>query len=341
MPLSFAELNDRFRAAILGFAVGDALGFPLRGAPPSTLWRTAGLADDFAPRPRGHFAKGQFSDDTQLMLAAAHSVARERRVDGRSAALHLASLWHEGIVVQPPPALTAAIDRLSAGVPWMSAGASIGQRDPSALSRGVVVGLWSCRRPERIAHEASVLTVITHKDPACAAATAALARAVSLGLSGVPLTAPSFCEELAAVASRCDPWLADEVRHLPRALAWDVPRALELLRRIGVPPAALEAAPGLPPHLAPVLLSALYAALKAPHDFRAALELVLRCGGEVDVAAAACGAVMGAQLGTGAIPPRLRKSILYAEQLLETADRLFEARRLEDAIALVTRKANR
>ena len=38
------------------------------------------------------------------MLAAAESVIREGKVDGRSAAAHLAWLWQEGIILQPPQA---------------------------------------------------------------------------------------------------------------------------------------------------------------------------------------------------------------------------------------------
>ena len=76
MALLLAETLDRYRATVLGFAVGDALGFPFRGLPPQARARL-GMADDFALRPRGRFAKGQFSDDTQVLLAVAESVARE------------------------------------------------------------------------------------------------------------------------------------------------------------------------------------------------------------------------------------------------------------------------
>lgn len=327
MSLSSAELQDRFRAAVLGFAVGDALGFPLRGVPPAALARLPALAEDFAPRPRGRYAKGQFSDDTQLMLAAAESVVREGGVDGRSAGAHFAWLWKEGIILQPPPGLAEATARLLAGTPWMSAGAPLGVRDPSALSRALVVGLWNEGAPERIAHDAEVFAVITHKDPVCAAASAAFARAVSLGLSGEPSTPEYICDELAAAAGRCDGALAEELRHLPRVLAWDPPRALGLLRRVGVPVAELEGVEGLPSHVVPVLLTGLYGALKVPHDFREALLLVLRSGGEADVAAAVCGAVMGAHLGADAIPARLRRNVLYADHLRQAADRLFDARK--------------
>ena len=326
MPLPLAEQQDRFRAAFLGFAVGDALGFPFRGLPPASAARGLSLADDFAARPRGRFGKGQFSDDTQVMLATAESVAKCRRVDGRSAAQHLSWLWQEGVILLPPPSTSAAAEALLKGTPWMSAGADVGVRDPSCLSRGVVLGLWCEDSPVRLAHDAAVVTVMTHKDPACAAASAAVARAVQLGLQGAGLEPAAFCEALAQTASGCDAELADEIFYLPRVLGWDADRALAALRKIGIPPSLLEAEPGIPANVTPVLLSALYAALKAPHDMRSALNLLLRCGGEVDVAAGVCGAVLGAALGTQAIPARLKKNVLYADAVTESADRLFDAK---------------
>jgi ADP-ribosylglycohydrolase len=192
-----AERQDRFHAAFLGLAIGDALGFPLRGVPPASLTRLPGLAEDFAPRPRGKFAKGQFSDDTQLMLAAAESVIRENKVDGRSAAAHLAWLWQEGIILQPPKQLAEALQKLAQGTPWRSAGAPLGVKCPSVLSRAVVVGLFESKSRVRIRHDAGVLTVLTHKDPTCAAAAAAFAQAIALGLTtSEPLTPAEFCEEL-------------------------------------------------------------------------------------------------------------------------------------------------
>lgn len=326
MPLPLAELQDRFRAAVLGFAIGDALGFPLRGMPPASVARNPNVADDFAPRPRSRFARGQFSDDTQVMLAMAEAVAREQRIDGRAAGAQLAWLWQEGVILQPPQATSAAAEALLHGTPWMSAGAAIGVKDPSCLSRGLVVGLFSEATPNKVAHDAGVLTVITHKDATCAAATAAFARAVQLMMEGEPRTPADFCGEVSKAAAPCDQELADELFYLPRALPWDADRAMAQLRRISVPHAQLEAEPGIPALVTPVLLCALYAALKVPHDFREAMALVLRQGGEVDVAAGITGALLGAGLGTQALPPRLKKSVLYGEALLDTADRLFDAR---------------
>ena len=326
MSLTAAELQDRYQAALLGLAIGDALGFPLRGVPQASLWRVASLADDFAPRPRGRFAKGQFSDETQLMLATADSLVRERKVEGRSLAAHYAWLWQQGVILQPPRALGDALQRLAGGAPWMSAGAPVGVRDPSVLSRALVIGLWDAGSLARLSHNAGIAAIVTHKDPLCAAAAAAYARAVALGLEGEELTPQEFCEQVAQAASNHDASFAEEVRYLHRSLGWEEAHALAQLRRIGVPSHQLEEGEGLPAHVAPVLLTALYGALRRPRDFRAAITLVLQAGGESDVAAALCGGLLGAHLGSEALPARLRRTILYSDHLHDTAQRLWQAR---------------
>lgn len=326
MPLHLAVLQDRFRAAVLGFAIGDALGFPLRGLPAPALMRHQPSADDFASRPRGGFPRGQFSDDTQMMMAVADSVVREKRIDGRTAAQHLSWLWQEGTVLQPPPSATQAAEALLSGTPWMSAGAPLGVCDPSSLSRGVVVGLSSEPTPTRLAHDAQVLTVMTHKDPLCSAAVAAFACAVQLGLSGENMSAEDFCEHVSKAAATHSSTLADELFYLPRALAWEPDKAMLALRRVGVPPSHYDFELGVPAHVTPVLLTALYCFLKAPTDFRQAAQLALRSGGEVDVTVGITAAVAGAHLGTEAIPQRLRRNVMYAEALIEVADKLFDVK---------------
>jgi ADP-ribosyl-[dinitrogen reductase] hydrolase len=333
MPLRLAELQDRLRASLLGFAIGDALGFPMRGLAPPGLMRLAHVADDFASRPRGRFAKGQFSDDTQMMLATAEAVSKEKRIDGRSVAQHLSWLWQEGVILQPPTSATHAAQALLAGTPWMSSGAAIGVRDPSCLSRALVLGFWSEASPPRLAHDAQVLTIVTHKDPLCAAAAAAFARAVQLGLSGDQHDTASFCTEVSKAAVG-HPELAEELYYLPRALAWSPDRALPALRRVGVSSNEFDPEAGLPAHVTPVLLTALYCVLKAPTDVRQALTMVLSSGGEVDIAAGLVGAIIGAHVGTEGLPARLRRHVLYGDSLVDAADRLFDARLTKEHVTV-------
>lgn len=325
MPSARAVLQDRFRAALLGLAIGDALGFPVRGVPPEGLRRLPELADAFSPRPRGRFPRGQTSDDTQLAVLAAESVADAGAVDGRRFAQRLSEAAAAGELVQPARAVSEAAARLWRGLPWMSAGEGIGVRDASAISRGLAVGLFE-PDPRRLARSAGALAVVTHKDPTCAAACAAFARAVSATLSGEAPSPELLCEAMAQSAAEHDPALGEELRHLPRLLTWEVERATELIRRVGVSAAALGDGGGLPEHPWPVLLLGAYAALRLPHDFREAMATVLRWGGEADAAAAVTGALLGAAQGEACLPPRLKRHVLGAERLVAAADALFDAR---------------
>jgi ADP-ribosylglycohydrolase len=198
-------------------------------------------------------------------------------------------------------------------------------KDAATLTRGLVVGLLQPEVLTRLPHDAAVVTVLTHKDPLCAAATSAYARAVSLALEEHRRSPAAFCEALAVAAGQHDGGLAEELRSLPRILAWEKDRAFALLRRVGVPPKEAKE-DGLPAHPVPVLLTAVYAVLKHEGDFRDTLASVLRLGGEVDVCGALIGGLLGAHLGCSALPARLRAHVLYGAEIAETADRLCAVR---------------
>lgn len=332
-----AEFEDRFVGAFLGVAIGDALGFALRGVPAASLQQLPALAEDFAPRPRGRYAKGQFSDETQLLLAATNGVLEEGRIEGRAVGAHIAWAWREGVLLQAPRSVTDAAEKLAGGMPWVGAGAPTGVRDPSCLTRGVIVGLVQPEPLSQLPHDAGVMTLVTHKDPLCAAATAAYARAISLGLDPRQRTPQSFCEAVALAAGVHHPGLAEELRQLPRLLSWEEDRAFAMLRRVGL--TATEAgAEGIPAQVTPVLLVALYAALQHGTDVRETFAKILRLGGEVDAAAALTGGLLGAHLGSQVMPARLRKNVLYAEVLEQTARSLLETRSTKMTVAARSRR---
>ncbi len=64
------DLRDRYRGALLGLAVGDALGTTLEFRPPGSF---APLADMVGGGPFG-LAPGQWTDDTSMALCLAESL---------------------------------------------------------------------------------------------------------------------------------------------------------------------------------------------------------------------------------------------------------------------------
>jgi ADP-ribosyl-[dinitrogen reductase] hydrolase len=338
------QLHSRFRASVLGFAIGDALGFPLNGLSSSSISRMALLAEDFAARPKGRYLKGQFSCLTQMLLATAASVAFSSKIDGRDIATQLLQLWNDGTILAPPDNVTESMQSLRRGDSWLGSGSGFSVCEPSALSRSVIPGLFSETSPPKLLHDVQVVTVVTHKDPLCIAASAAIARAIQLGLTQEAHDASTFCRHVATAAALAAPQLADEIENLPRLLFWDETKALKTLSTIGLRPKEVQNAQGVAAHVTPVSLTALYAALKGGASFRSAVALALKAGGAVTAVAALTAAVVGAHVGTDGIPARLSKNVLYRDAILESADALFVACRNAGSVhvaEMVTASASR
>jgi len=325
MPLSPEELRDRFRATLLGCAIGDALGFPFEGAPPEAIARVPLLAEDFAARPRGRFAKGQYTDDTQLTVALAESVISERKVDGRSIAQRFAALWRSGELLEPDRSCSESLDRLSRGVPWMSAGVPIGLAGNSAATRAAPLGLLHYDDLARIPRDSEVQAVITHKDPRSQAGSAAIAAAVALNLTDEPLPSDVWCRRISLVVQSLDKELASEIERLAQLVRFDPTAAVKVIARAGLPCSLSQRDwPGISPFVVPSVMMALYAFLRERDDFRACVTIALRAGGDADSVAAMAGAVSGAHLGCMGLPARLRKGVLNGDYLVMVADRLYD-----------------
>jgi ADP-ribosylglycohydrolase len=324
MALSPEELRDRFRATLLGCAIGDALGFPFEGAPPEAIARVPAVAEDFVARPRGRFQKGQYTDDTQMTLALAEAIIAEGKIDGRAIAQRFVLLWREGIILGAGRACTESVERLMAGVPWMSAGAPIGQAGNGAAMRASPVGLFDYDDLPRIARDAEIQAVITHKDRRAQAGSAAIAAAVALNLSSEPLVKDIFCRRVGLVVAALDQGLASEIERLEQIARFEPASAVRVIARAGLPPLQQSDWPGISPFVVPSVLMALYAFLREPDDFRACMSLALRAGGDADSVAAMAGAIAGARLGCRGLPARLRRGVLDAQRLIAVADKLFD-----------------
>ena len=341
-PANLDDLRDRFRATFLGCAIGDALGFPYEGAPPEQLARVPELAEDFRPRPHGKYARGQYTDDTQMTLALAASIAEEGRVEGRAVANRFAALWREGIILDAGETTTQAMERFIRGQPWMSSGAEVGFAGNGPAMRASPIGLWHCTDLSKIARDAEVQGVITHKDPRALGGAAAMGAAVALALEDGEPEPRRFLKAVAEAAGALSPELARVVLGLTRILPWEIRPAVALISRLGFAPGEASDWPGISPFVVPSVAMVLFAFLREPNDFRAAQRLVLRAGGDVDTTCAMVGALSGAHLGVAGIPARLRKGVLHAEVIVEIADMLFARkfmRPLQEAQARAARSA--
>ena len=304
---------ERARGLLLGLAIGDALGAPVE------FLRLEQIQERYGPRGvQGYVrAGGMFTDDTQMSMAVAEAVieAGALPVGGLMEAVTRRFVeWLDSPDNFRAPGISTrlACRRLKEGAPWTLAG------DPKSKGCGSVmrtapVGFFYRRDPARLREAAHAIGIATHREPSADAACIAAARAASLAALGKP---PSE-------------WLAD-MRGFTAGLSGELDATL----------ARVEAALPMPDEEEAVALIgerfdgwtadevlgiALYAVLRHPGDFSAAVLRAVNNSGDSDSIACVAGGLSGALLGRSAIPEAWVEGIERREDLEALAESLAAA----------------
>ena len=324
--------KDRVRGALLGTAVGDALGMPVEGLSHQNV-RTyyKGIKTYRADEERGDLGKGQWTDDTQLTFA----LARALTAAGAPAAWPARAA--EAYVRLLPKArrwggtTTAAVERLAGGASWKEAGDGARPTDGAAM-RAAPLGLWwaaaSVSEEEAMTALRPVFEV-THRHPTAVTAGIGQAFAVQYAVTHTPeaFDAADFWPALVALTERAEETLGDaEARCSAR------------LRRLGghlsqaTMPLDLQdlcEGTGIYAHEAWPFAAAMFA--RAPHLLEATLLSAINVGGDADTVGAMTGALLGALHGWDAFPAVWRGGLEARARLEQEADAL------EDALRAFTR----
>ncbi len=205
--------TERIRGAVLGAAIGDALGHP-------TEFRSVqAIRQEHGPRGvRGYTlhweADGRrfapFTDDTQMSECVLEALIAGRRAGwGLDRTMEdLAGRfvrWAEsprGGHRSPGTACMAGCRALAGGASWRVAGGADAGGCGSVM-RAWPVGLMCWRDPVEAERWAVAQSLPTHRDPIALAASAGLAVGVAAVLAGADLA--GVCREMIDAASRQDP----------------------------------------------------------------------------------------------------------------------------------------
>jgi len=344
-----ADADERARGALLGLAVGDALGttyeFERIEQPPYPALATGPATDVVGGGPFGLEA-GQVTDDTQLAVCLARSLAERGGLDAADLGARYVA-WSEHAFDIGAQTL-AAISRLERGEPPSSAGLEVwraGERRPAgngSLMRTAPIAVALRGAPDPALIDAAIAdSLITHADPrcalACAAFDAAIAAAIAEPLDGRAMVAVAR-RALARGAARLDAaWAGGgEAATIERpgsagarsnAMRCGVSIDRDHLARAaddlaGDLDAALGEDPGVYGELhvhrtagfvRVAFRLAFWHAVHAP-TWRGALVDVASRGGDADTNAAITGALLGARDGAGAIPGPWVERVLGATQ---------------------------
>jgi ADP-ribosylglycohydrolase len=322
---------DRERGALLGLAVGDALGttyeFERIEQPPYPALATGPATDVAGGGPFGLEA-GQVTDDTQLAVCLARSLAERGSFDVDDvAARYVAWSEHAFDIGRQTSAAIARLERgerppSAALEHWRAQG-----RQPAgngSLMRTAPIAVALRGASEGMLIDAAIAdSLITHGDPrcvlACAAFDGAIAAAVSEPLDGRAMVAAARralehgWQRLDAAWAGGGAQGADDRAHLARAagrLSFDLDAALRgdpdvygeelhLYRGAGFVRVAFRLA--------------FWHAVHTP-SWRDALVDVASRGGDADTNAAIAGALLGARDGAEAIPAAWVERVLGATQ---------------------------
>ena len=296
--------KEQFEGALLGLALGDALGAPREG----------GLAERLLWRLIGTTARGEmrWTDDTQMSIDLAESLLAQGAVDADDLARRFAASyrWSRGY----GPGAAKLLKRIAAGRDWRQASRSVypdGSYGNGGAMRSSVVGLFYARRPEAELLEAARLAAsVTHAHPAGMEGAALIAAATALALRGVPpvellarMEQIAQLEPFAAQARAAAAWLQ----------AGDPPSARQVARTLGNGIAASASC-----------MTAIYIAARFMRQpFADMLAFVARCGGDVDTVGAMAGAVWGAAHALSSLPPDWLAKLEQKDRLIKLADALY------------------
>ncbi len=280
------DRRNRFLGVLPGLAIGDALGAPVefQSAEAVAAAHPDGVREITGG---GVWEKGEPTDDTQLALLLAESLALSGRLDVTDLARRLVA-WLESNPKDIGNLTRQSLQNLRGGDPPDQCGA-IAWEDSGRNSAGngslmyvAPIALANLLRPGELAEDATTVSRITHYDPRCVGACVALTHAIAGLLRGE--------DDALASAAQAAQGVCDDVRAtVERALAR--------------PPAALKV-DGADRGYVLVTLELAFSAAAFAADFESALVEVVSKGGDADTNGAVAGALLGAKFGRNQIPER-------------------------------------
>ena len=317
-------IPDRARGALVGLAVGDALGttleFSTPEAPPfPTLAR--GPHVDVTGGGPFHVLAGQVTDDTQMACALADSTQAQGLFDVKHAAQGYREWMRHAFDIGSQT--RAALSRLR---PDEDDPIAIGrqvwlerQREAAgngSLMRTAPIGVWFTNDPTARRRASLDDSAITHYDPRCRLACAAFNTAIATALTRENFTPEDLIgaaeQEVDQAGQQSAAEIPEESDRVIQA-ATDLSDDLAASRRDD--PDLYSDQLHLHRHQGFVRVAfrlAFWELLHAP-SFEAALVDAVNRGGDADTNGAITGALLGAYHGAEAIPERWKTPVLTVQ----------------------------
>lgn len=296
------NLRDRYRGVLVGSAAGDALGATVEFMDRREIQERYGVLRDIVGGGWLRLPAGEVTDDTQMALCIARSIAERGQFDPDDVASRFVD-WYRSNPPDIGNTTRRSLQLLDEGVPWHEAGAQTHRemrpRDASngSVMRCAPVALLARGDPGFNALASADSSRITHANP--------------LSIDG--------CVALnAAIAALLDDPYADALANAIEAAQED----LVIDSLAGVSKQTVESidAGG---YVLSTLQSAFWAVTTSA-SLEDAIVKAVNLGQDADTTGAVAGALAGAKWGYQAIPERWRDALVEHDTFVSLADRLLE-----------------
>lgn len=318
--------SDSIVGALLGTAVGDALGMPIEGLSHQNV-RTyyKGIKEYRDDDQRGDLNAGQWTDDTQMTFALVRALSEHPdRPDEWPSAVAAAYVALRPDARRWGATTTTAVDRLADGASPLEAGVSDRPTDGAAMRAAPLGVWWAVRGASREAAFEVVRSVlaITHRHPASLTAGWGQVVGVRTLLDGTPRTFDRtvFWDTLVDATTWAEDRLGgdDRVSSRLRALT-DHLDAFPLDLRDACDGVGVRADEAWPFACAMVARRA--------HLLENTLLSGINVGGDADTTGAMMGAMLGALHGWTAFPDEWREGLEASSRLEGEAQAFADALR--------------
>jgi len=310
---------DRYKGALLGCALGDAVGAWAERRPVDEAKEFAKSfirEFEFSKIGTHHHGMrfGQYTDDTQLTRELMLSLIDEQGFDPDDFAGRIARIFAHGKIVGYGRATQEAAVRLLDGVSWEEAGTPPPRAGNGAAMRAGPIGLFFYYDVNACVKAAADQAIITHKAPLSVAAAVAVALATAMSMSASKTTTGphemGWWTWLAAHVHTNSPEFAQDIRGLTK-LVWDGRKTAQWKAASAE---EFEAASeyvlegddpnweGVSPWARSSTLWALYCVMAHPTNVWKAIETAVAIGGDSDTIAAMAGTIVGANVGIEGFP---------------------------------------
>ena len=307
--LSIGDTADRYRGALLGLAVGDAVGTTVEFKPPGSFDPVTDMTGGGPFR----LEAGQWTDDTSMALCLADSLLEMRGFDARDQIERYVRWWRTGYrsstgyLFDIGVATSDALARFeNSGDPWS------GSTDPYSAGNGSIMRL----APVVLAYASSPSLVMkmsldssrtTHGAEEATDACRYFGALIFLALSGQPKEVIlSGTADLSAIGLNSDDLAPNVSEVAGGSFSRKEPPQIE---GSGYVVRSLEAA---------------LWAFHNTNNFEAGCLAAVNLGDDADTTAAVYGQIAGAHYGASGIPKKWLEKLYARDEIVVLADGLYE-----------------